>query len=212
MVLEVTGRWLPAVLSLVLLAGVSAFAAKSEGSGPVAKGNPQPEVELVSESVAALSLIDSGDGCVSLGAGRALSTSQASWLASPNPLGIIWTPLASRLIWLVVAACLLSYGQGWRSATPRLRQHDCPKGHARPLALAALSLSESQIPTCMCVCQQAMRKVNDKRDLNRAQPLAVPTRVLDGLESRPAPILRSPLAFSSLLEFAQLGRGPPPVS
>lgn len=205
--LRVSGRWLPVALSLLTAAGVNAFAAESEGSGPVPKVASYPAVESAARSVETSLRVGSENASTLLRADAALLP------IAPGSLGVVWTsPTSGRLLWLIAAAYLLTCSQGWRAVTPRLLRRCHAEGHPQPPRAAVTALLESQIPTCMIVCQQAMRKMNDKRDLNRAQALVVRTRLSDPLESRPASTLRPPLFFSSLLEFAQSGRGPPPVS
>ncbi len=201
--LGVSGRWLPVVVVL-LAAGGYAFAAESEGSGPVAKTVPQPAVESVygagshgGENTFLVPPVSCQSARMSLGTG---------------PLaGVYDLPASCRLLWLMAVAGLLSYSHFWCGAASRWCQPRRPQRHSQPPDLPAAEL-ESQIPTCMIVCQQAIRRVDRKREINIAQTLPAPKQVSDPLESRPAPTLRPMLVFSSLLEFAQSGRGPPPVS
>jgi hypothetical protein len=114
---------------------------------------------------------------------------------------------------LVAVDSLLSNGPGWLGDVPHVcRRQDHHGGHWQsPRSSAVTPLSESQIPTCS-LYQQAMRGMNDKRGMNAARAVLVPPRILDRLEPRPASSANPRVFLSSLLEFAQLGRGPPPVS
>ena len=210
--LGVSARWLPAVLSVLALAGGNAFAARS-GSNSPASTSMQP----VAQSTGHSGSIGSGAGAM------ALCSSHLSYAhdvvrgnngQSPSQwsLGVAGMLLTGcRFLWLVAVACLLSYGQYWQTALARLRclHHDYER--TGPSLLTVAPVTDSQIPSCMNVCQQAMRKVDGQRNVNAAKALAIIALASDSLESRPAPALSPPLPSLSRLEFAQLGRGPPPV-
>lgn len=85
--------------------------------------------------------------------------------------------------------------------------HDTAKSFATNFLVAGCTaatvpLSDWQIPTCMDVCLQAMREMDDQRDISIARALAVYLRLSGPLRSCPASIPRSSLLISSLLEFA----------
>ncbi len=228
------GRWLPVVLPLLLMAGVGAVLAKSEGNDRTAETAPKPEVGKTLGLAGAFSPVGSHFGSDSqrvvfgfLAPARPFrdgASPTSSYLHAlpdvPKPflmalVGFVCISLVNdRRIWLAAVASVLSCGQCWVNAVPQLcRQHGHRERYQQPPCVSAvLPLSESQISTCIGLYQQAMRGINDRRGMNAAQALVLPPRVFDLLEPRPAAIANPRVFLSSLPKFAQLGRGPPPVS
>ena len=112
--------------------------------------------------------------------------------------------------WLPVVVSLMVLTGG--STVLAAREDIGPSAQQPRLLSAAMPPFRLQIPTCSTLCQQAMRGVKGKKGTNAARAVIVPPRVLVRLRSRPASIAHSRVFLSSLLEFAQQGRGPPPVS
>lgn len=197
--LGVSARWLPIVLSVLAISGGNALAASGRKSGRAVVG-----VEPAAGGwLAAPVSVQAMDPRCSI---PTRVSSKRSLLAAGM------SPGSWRLLWLMLAACLLSYGQYWQAALARLRWACYNEQRSRASLATKIPIADSQIPTCMNVCQQAMRKMKGESDLSKARTLVNPAPVLDALESCPAPTPSLSLPSSSLLVFAQLGRGPPPVS
>jgi hypothetical protein len=77
---------------------------------------------------------------------------------------------------------------------------------------AVVPLCESQIPTCISLCQQAMKRINDKNGLNTARAVIIRSWVVERSKLRPASIVNPRALLSSLLDCAQWGRGLMPAS
>ena len=206
---RVSARWSWIVLSLLAAAGGNVFAA-GDGSGTLTAAGVEPAVQWVWDASTC-----SDPGTIEHISPSVVKTPCAVLpsLLPDRSLRVMSMSLASgRFLWLMLAACLLSYGQYWQASLARLRWTHRSGQCSRPASPAQAPVVDSQIPTCMNVCQQAMRKINDESDLSRARAFVGPVWALDISESRPALIPSPPLPSSSPNVSAQLGRGPPPVS
>jgi hypothetical protein len=209
-VFEVSARWLPVVLFVLAIAGANAFAANDASNSFMAV---EPETEGVLPACFSGGL-EATEGTRFL-ASNPRDNSPVSFPASisSRSLGVLGISLASgHFLWLMLAACLLSYGQYWQATWARLRCSDVAQQDSQPPALSEDSIVDSQISTCMYVCQQATRKMSDESDPDHARALVGLALVLEMSGSRPALILSPSLPSLSPLVSAQLGRGPPRAS
>ena len=199
------GRWLPVVLPLLLMVRVDTALAQSGGNDPTAKTDPKPAVRKTLGLAGAFGPVASHLGFDSQRVVPGLFTpacpvydGASSSSSYRHAVPEVPEPFSMALVGSVCIALV----------------HDSHHGrHGQaPCFSAVIPLSGSQIPTCISLYQQAMRELNDRRGMNAARAIAPPPRVSDLLEPRPASIANPRVFLSSLIEFAQLGRGPPPVS
>ena len=208
---EVSARWLPMVVSVLLATTGNAVAARGESPTVTGVGP-----EIVSALTSSLPARRMGESIPSqIPETRSNASMSIPMLSANRLLGAIGISLASeRFLWLMLAMCLLSYGQKGQATLARRCGFDHDGQYCQQPSLSAEApIADLQIPTCRYLCQQAIRKMSDESSFNKARVLVGPALVLEISGSRPARRPSPPLpALSSHRVSAQLGHGPPPMS